>query len=580
MIRRVIVALSIAVMLTAAMAASVSATGTLAGTSITNNSTVTFKDVNNNPKPAITSNTVTTTVNAIRGVDVSNGYVVSTEDKIVDFGFVVTNTGNGYDTFSLGLTGVPAGWSARIYHNTNRDGALDPGETTITGSTGQLDPNPPTVVTNPTAYDYWVFVRVIAPDAPAVVNQTVNLVFTAKSDSDSTVTDAATIQLTVKQAVVDIVKTAGNPNPMPLEPFDYTVQVSNSGAVQAYNVIVKDTLPEGLQYIGPVLLDADGPGPGLPTTVYNSFSNGAITVNLYNLSASTTAVITFKVQVTGEIPYSTVISNTAQVTYDDKPLKNDHTAAFTDASTVQISVANRAGVDIGSDYSGYADPGDEVRIPFTIINTGNGADHYTISAANTGSLALTWRIYLDEDGDGTYERLVGVTDASDPTVGDTPSMSKDDIGNFMAVATVPAGAMDGTVNTLVITATSNRPPVPHAKDSITLKTTARAPYMSLIESVNKGTAKPGDILTYTITLTNVGNGDAKEVTVSDVISEFAVYVADSITVDGIAQTDTVDSDYASYQSGKVTVFIPTVQGKMSGETPKTQFVITFQVRVK
>ena len=237
-------------------------------------------------------------------------------------------------------------------------------------------------------------------------------------------------------------------------------------------------------------------------------------------------------------------------------------------------------MDIGSDYSGYADPGDEVRIPFTIINTGNGADHYTISAANTGSLALTWRIYLDEDGDGTYERLVGVTDASDPTVGDTPSMSKDDIGNFMAVATVPAGAMDGTVNTLVITATSNRPPVPHAKDSITLKTTARAPYMSLIESVNKGTAKPGDILTYTITLTNVGNGDAKEVTVSDVISEFAVYVADSITVDGIAQTDTVDSDYASYQSGKVTVFIPTVQGKMSGETPKTQLVITFQVRVK
>ncbi len=578
--RRIFVALSIAILIVAAMAANVSATGTLAGTAITNNSTVTFKDVNKNPKPPVVSNTVTTTVNTIRGVDVTNGYIASTENKIVDFSFVITNTGNGYDTFSLDLSAAPAGWSATIYYNANRDGALDPGETTVTSSTGQLDPNPPTVVTNPTAFNYWVFVRVVAPDAPAVVNQTVNLVFTAKSDSDNTVTDAATIQLTVNQAVVDMVKTASNINPMPLEPFDYTIEVSNSGSVQAYNVLLKDTLPAGLQYIGPVLLDADGPGSGLPSTVYNAHADGVITVNLYTLNASKTAVITFKVQVTGEIPTSTTISNTAELTYDDLPSKNGHTASFTDSSTAHITVANRAGVDIGGDYSGYADPGDEVRIPFTIQNTGNGADYFTISASNTGSLALAWSIYLDEDKNGTYEKLIGVTSSSDPVVGNAPSLSQDAIGNFMAVATVPGSALDGTINTLVITATSNKPPLPYAKDSITLKTTARAPYMSLIEAVNKSTAIPGDILTYTITVTNVGNGDAEEVTIVDNISSFADYVADSITVDGVAQTDLVDSDYASYQSGKVTILIPTVQGKMSGATPKSQFIITFQVRVK
>ena len=136
--RCIMVALSIAVLIASVMAANVSATGTLAGTAITNNSTVTFKDVNSNSKPMVTSNTVTTTVSAIRGVDVSNGYVVSREDKIVDFGFVITNTGNGFDTFSLSLSEVPAGWSATYTTTPNRDGALDPGETTVTSSTGQL----------------------------------------------------------------------------------------------------------------------------------------------------------------------------------------------------------------------------------------------------------------------------------------------------------------------------------------------------------------------------------------------------------------------------------------------------------
>ena len=121
--------------------------------------------------------------------------------------------------------------------------------------------------------------------------------------------------------------------------------------------------------------------------------------------------------------------------------------------------------------------------------------------------------------------------------------------------------MDGTINTLVITATSNKPPVPNAKDSITLKTTARAPYMTLIEAVSKSTAKPGDILTYTITVTNVGNGDAKDVVISNLVSTFADYVADSITVDGAAQTDLADSDYATYQSGKVTVLIRLYRGR-------------------
>ncbi len=63
-------ALAVALLIVAMAAVSVTATGTLAGTLINNSATVNYKDVNNNSKTAVTSNTVTTTVNPVCGVDV------------------------------------------------------------------------------------------------------------------------------------------------------------------------------------------------------------------------------------------------------------------------------------------------------------------------------------------------------------------------------------------------------------------------------------------------------------------------------------------------------------------------------
>ena len=103
-------AIVIALMLLAVISAAISASGMLAGTPINNNATVSYQDVNNNAKQPVTSNTVTTIVNMVCGVDVSEVATVTTENKTNDFPITITNTGNADDSIALQLTGVQVGW--------------------------------------------------------------------------------------------------------------------------------------------------------------------------------------------------------------------------------------------------------------------------------------------------------------------------------------------------------------------------------------------------------------------------------------------------------------------------------------
>src|SRR6056297_3534285 len=79
------------------------AAGTPAGTAITNFATGEYSDANGNALPNVTSNTVTTIVSQVAGVDISpetsssNVILAST----VAFPLTLTNTGNGSDTFDL-----------------------------------------------------------------------------------------------------------------------------------------------------------------------------------------------------------------------------------------------------------------------------------------------------------------------------------------------------------------------------------------------------------------------------------------------------------------------------------------------
>jgi len=58
------------------------------------------------------------------------------------------------------------------------------------------------------------------------------------------------------------------------------------------------------------------------------------------------------------------------------------------------------------------------------------------------------------------------------------------------------------------------------------------PHIVVVNSTDKSTTRPGDVVTYTLVCTNIGTGDATDVTLSNPISEGMTYVSGSATSTG------------------------------------------------
>lgn len=88
---------------------------------------------------------------------------------------------------------------------------------------------------------------------------------------------------------------------------------------------------------------------------------------------------------------------------------------------------------------------------------------------------------------------------------------------------------------------------------------------TLLMAVDKPTARVGETLTYTITVTNVAIGELTNLPFTDVLPDGCSYVADSFKVNGTAATPTVADNTLTYT-------IPTIGSLATA-------VIQFQVKV-
>ena len=90
------------------------------------------------------------------------------------------------------------------------------------------------------------------------------------------------------------------------------------------------------------------------------------------------------------------------------------------------------------------------------------------------------------------------------------------------------------------------------------------PQMTVSKSVDKSHARPGDTLTYSMTYKNTGTANAMFVTVTDPCPNNTTYVANSVTLNGVAQTDAADGDATTYSGGMLQVNVGTVTPGQSG----------------
>lgn len=529
------------------------AVGTPAGTNITNKATATFTDANNNVYAPVDSNTVTVTVSQVASVTTTpptssqNG---SPGGKTY-FSGQILNSGNGADTFTMSAAGLPAGYSYVIYKDTNGDGILQPTEEVPANTLGA------SVTLNADQSQYAI--AVITAPAGAAAGSTATLSFTATSTFNPAVTSTATMTVTIQAAVVTFSKTVSPANPKPGDTVTYTVSWTNSGTAPAYLTVMTDTIPANTTYkAGSITYGGAGrtDANDADNADFNVTNLGMVTVNIGTINAAGTGNMTFQVTVNTGIASTTIISNTASASYQTNAT-DPTTKTTVNTNPASSTVAQAAGLQIlPATLTTNELVGNQNLHPFTIKNTGNGNDTYSISSVG---LYWTWTVYNDVNQDNLYTAGIDtpVTDTNADGKLDTGVMAPDLTKHYIAVVTVTGS--NGQQGKHTITATSLLDP---AVTGTSIKyTNIQTPVIALAKSVSPtGAQPPGTQLTYTINVTNSGAAPAQTFVVSDVLSAYLSYVPGSITVGGAIQTDAADADFGRFDgsSGAIIVAIPSI----------------------
>jgi uncharacterized repeat protein (TIGR01451 family) len=283
----------------AAAAGTALAVGTPAGTAITNQATVTYKDSNGNDLTAL-SNIVTTTVSQVASVDVSpDNSSSATPGDVLTYAHVVSNLGNGPDTIDLTATSSQ-GWTVEIYRDVNGNGTYESGtDTLLTDSVADGDGVPDTGLL---AADgtFRILIRVTVPAGASDGTVDVTTV-TGTSSFNVGVSESATDTTTIAAPALGAVKSvAPAGNQPPGTALTYTVVVTNNGAAAANTVVMTDPIPANTTYVpgsitynGAGRTDAsDGDNADFGVSTANT-----VTVDVGGLAAGASVTITFQVTI-------------------------------------------------------------------------------------------------------------------------------------------------------------------------------------------------------------------------------------------------------------------------------------------
>jgi len=573
------------------------AVGTAAGTNITNQAYADYKDANGNDLTRVFSNTVTTTVSQVAGVDVlpPTFTEAGANSTTLAYHIEIFNTGNGEDTYSFSYAVDPASdWtptSVSFYFDVDHSQTYDPAVDTVqlvetspgSGIYQAVDgTGTPVPIAPDNDYDMHMIVEV--PDGVTAPDTTSSIIkVTATSNFDNAQTDLGTFTAIIATAVIfgekshtpDIATHA----PTPGETVTYKIVLTNSGSTDGTATSVSDPIPNGLTFTpGSIKVDTvtltdadDGDAAD-----YNITTPNAVTIDVGTVTAGASVTIEFDVTVSAGVASGTAIANQATVTYTSG---GNEIVAQTDSDLLFVGTSATFDLTAAATVAS-GDPGDKITYPITVTNGGNGDDVADITYTSTAGWA--WDLWYDANDDG----IAGndgdflLTDSDGDGVVDTGLIPAGGTAAILATTTIPAGTADGTTDTLVVTGTSS------VDTNVTdttgdLTTTVTAPVLSVSKTVTPtGSQPPGTELTYTVTVSNSGTGVATNVIITDLRPTSTTYTAGSLlTGSSLAtltgRTDAADGDGAEYDTGSHAVVAGNAGTSLgAGGTYILQFKVT------
>ncbi|MBI5404815.1 MAG: DUF11 domain-containing protein, partial [Candidatus Kerfeldbacteria bacterium] len=317
---------------------------------------------------------------------------------------------------------------------------------------------------------------------------------TTKCDDDTTTT-------TVNSDVsVNLVKT-DSVDPVPAgAQLTYTLAWTVSGNAPIDNLVITDPLPANTQFVSAT----DG----------GIFALGTITWNLGAKTPGANGSVSFTVTVASPIVNGTVLTNTAEACIDSFTRTQEevlHRCDSDDETTV-VTSAPLLSIVKSSNITTFVNPGSTAQYTVTITNALTATDTArNVVMTDTLPTGFTFAV------DGTTTKSFAIGDLA-------PGQSATVTYIVNISGTQAAGIYNNLAkakgdNTNEVSATT--PIEVRVPQIFGLETT---PDLTIVKTAGAKNAKPGDVVTYTLTVKNIGDGDAENVIITDTLPKDLSFV--------------------------------------------------------
>jgi len=350
-------------------------------------------------------------------------------------------------------------------------------------------------------------------------------------NTNTTTTYVAVGELTLNKAVDKAFATVD-------DTLTYTVNVKNTGSVNAANLLFKDLNPNNATFIP-------------KTVVVDGTKNEAFDPNsgfsLSDLIPNQSHTVSFSVKV-DSLPDSGQIANTAHTTFNYQLLVTEPIQQVTaDSNTVTTNINLGKLTLTKSVDNAYA----------TINDTLN----YTINIKNIGNSTCKSILFQDiiQVQAAFVPQSIKINDTPKPDYDPNTGFNLDDIGKSGSVKITFAVTVNSLPKDYIIINTGvvnykyninpNNEPISLTASSNTVTTNINVGMLNVTKETNKAYVTIDDIVSYTVTIVNAGNVDANFVNFRDIIPLGLTFVANSVKIND--QSKPGFDPYQSFTLGNI-----------------------------
>jgi len=319
---------------------------------------------------------------------------------------------------------------------------------------------------------------------------------TTKCDDDDTTTEVES------SLIVDLEKTDSVDPVLAGSELTYTLAWTVSGNAPIDNVILTDVLPEDLTFVSA----SNGGGYDANTRT--------VTWNLGPQAPGANGSETITVTVASPMVNGTVLTNSAEVCAESYTRTEQEVMRVCDPDdeTTTVESAPSLSIEKTVNVSTFTNPGAVIEYTVTVTNAASATD--TARDVILTDILPTGFVFASD-----------LSNQSSFTIGDlAPGESK----TVKYLVNISGSQAAGTYDNLATAKGSNTDEVtdiaPVEVRVPQILGDETEPKLTITKVVSTKTAKPGDVLLYTITVKNVGDGDAENVVISDTLPKDLSFV--------------------------------------------------------